>query len=246
MSSSPATQFIRIENISSLPFFPSQLDMNENEAITCQTFRELFEQAVSKPVPAYVIAIVQLPPLPNENKPHYKIYDSNALWVHLIKSQDDPLTRAVIKKIDYFAIRCFAFQNGKIEVCLLTSELFRPFLPTISREKKRIQEVIRPYFPKKNPCFDIEEEKYHAALQQSLERVATKGLVRGAKIRPVIEQIWKHALNGAKFHFNDRENLAKCQFIVANAWSKLLHSEQEKVWMWCSEKNWPAAERGRP
>lgn len=231
----PAIHSNRIVNSGSLPFFPDKLEnLDEKEELTRLTWRELFDRAVSRPVPAYVIAIARLQPLPGENQPRYKIYDGLAL-------RNTPNQNG-IKEIHYFAIPCFAFKNGQMVACPLGSEPFRPFLPSITGEKRRIQKIVRTYFPRKS-AFPADEKSYHEALQHSMESVASKGLVRNVKIRPSIDKIRLYALDGANFHCKDRTALGQCQFIVGNAWNKLLSSDQATVWTGCAEKNMPALNR---
>lgn len=242
MSSSLVVQSIPIENKASLPYFPRTIEnMDENEALTFQTWRELFAQAVAKPLPAYVIAIARLPPLPPDTKPRYRVYDGVALRNYVAASEGriDPIARCAIQEIHYFAIRCFTLKNGQITPVELGSQTFRPFLPSIAMEKRRIQGMIKQYFPQKR--FSISEEKQmDADMQKSLQSLSCKGLVRGEKIRPIIEKMHTYALDGANLHCQDQTALGQCQFIVGHLWHKLFHADEEKVWMWCAQKNMPA------
>lgn len=244
---------IRIINRASLPGFPTQLDLNENEPFTQRSWKELFEQAVSCPVPAYVIAIAELPRFSSTDRPRYKIYDGAILRNYKDKCAKDSQpfqdlqTRETIQNVYYYAIHCFVLIEDTIQPAKLSNQTFQPYLPTITGEKKRIQQVIERLQPPKYHGLSVDraEDLYLNAMQSGIDKVAYCGKANGAKIRPVIVRIQTFALDGVNLHCSDHQALGQTQFIVGSAWSQLMHRHRQRIWIWCAEKHGVKA-TGRP
>ncbi len=93
---------------------PVELNLNEVEAITCSTFKELFSTAQKADLPYYLISLVKL------KGNVYKIYDTIYFRGWLTANVDanlvpvDPQSRLQIEKIHYFALECFDCEANPI------------------------------------------------------------------------------------------------------------------------------------
>jgi hypothetical protein len=97
----------------------SKFDTDENEALTNQTWNDLFENAIKQNIPYYVVGVTL-----SSNK-YCNFYDGVTLYKYLKTHQLDPKTRLGILKVQYLFFKCFDFDKTPDK----TKERSLPLLP---------------------------------------------------------------------------------------------------------------------
>lgn len=239
---------ISIKNPYNLPDFPSHLNPNETEAFTCDTFRELFAKAQSQPVPAYAIAIIQLPKLSPDSPMRYKIYDGLAFRNYQIKCEEtrrplrDLQTQEPIQTnaIRYFAVNCFERIGGEIKKVGLQGQTFKRLFPDSRAECPRIERILRQIWRTDRHylhTIDKEEMDYQIAQRQQIEDLYPSSQPAKPTIEAKVKIICDCILSGVQPHTKDHETLSQIQLFVALQWRELFIESKAAIWKWCSEQN---------
>jgi len=124
---------IQIASSNSGSNYPTSIDCSQTDLFTCQNFRDLYRMAQNKNLTDYVIGITEIEFIPKgSQKPltAYHIYDGVALNNYLIRNPIalDPSTNCTIKKVHYFALKCFDLNlDGTINIVVEHDKL--KFMP---------------------------------------------------------------------------------------------------------------------
>lgn len=89
--------------------FPRNIQITEIDALNCSSLQESFLAAQRAYIPYYTVSVVESG---NENERFYHVYDT--AYLSRTNQKKDPITGRPIRKIHYFALKCFQLDKEKI------------------------------------------------------------------------------------------------------------------------------------